>query len=71
MRMIARLAGALTVLLTVGALAAPSQAQNYPSRPITIMVFVGPGGAPDIIARLIGQALSQRQQHFEHVRVAG
>ena len=37
-----------------------SRAQAFPSRPITIMVFVGAGGAPDIIARLIGQALSQR-----------
>jgi tripartite-type tricarboxylate transporter receptor subunit TctC len=37
-----------------------AQAQAFPSRPITIMVFVGAGGAPDIIARLIGQALSQR-----------
>ena len=37
-----------------------ARAQAYPSRPITIVVFVGPGGAPDIIARLIGQALSQR-----------
>ena len=35
-------------------------AQSYPARPITLMVFVGAGGAPDIIARLIGQALSQR-----------
>ncbi len=42
--------------------AAPQTAsgQAYPSRPITIMVFVGPGGTPDIIARLIGQAMSQR-----------
>jgi len=37
-----------------------ARAQSYPSRPITIMVFVGAGGAPDIIARLIGQGLSQR-----------
>ena len=45
------------------ALAAAPQtagAQAYPSRPVTIMVFVGPGGTPDIIARLIGQAMSQR-----------
>ena len=35
-------------------------AQAYPSRPITLMVFVPPGGAPDIVARLIGQPLSQR-----------
>jgi tripartite-type tricarboxylate transporter receptor subunit TctC len=35
-------------------------AQAYPTRPITIMVFVPPGGGPDIVARLIGQPLSQR-----------
>jgi tripartite-type tricarboxylate transporter receptor subunit TctC len=46
-----------------GALAAapgPSGAQAFPSRPITIMVFVGAGGAPDIIARIVAQTLSQR-----------
>ncbi len=35
-------------------------AQSYPSRPITLVVFTPPGGAPDIVGRLIGQALSQR-----------
>src|SRR5262245_42319603 len=35
-------------------------AQSYPSRPVTLRVFVPAGGTPDIIARLIGQALSQR-----------
>jgi tripartite-type tricarboxylate transporter receptor subunit TctC len=35
-------------------------AQAYPSRPVTLIVFVGAGGAPDIKARVIGQALSQR-----------
>ena len=35
-------------------------AQAYPSRPVTLVVFVPPGGAPDIVARLIGQPLSQR-----------
>ena len=46
-----------------GALAAApraARAQAYPSRPITLMVFVGPGGAPDIIARIVAQTLSQR-----------
>jgi len=46
-----------------GALAAgPRQAsaQTYPTRPITLSVFVGAGGGPDIVARLLGQALSQR-----------
>jgi tripartite-type tricarboxylate transporter receptor subunit TctC len=35
-------------------------AQAYPSRPVTVVVFVGAGGTPDIIARLLGQALTQR-----------
>ena len=35
-------------------------AQTYPSRPVTVIVFVPAGGTPDIIARLVGQALSQR-----------
>src|SRR5213082_1873014 len=35
-------------------------AQTYPSRPVSLIVFVPAGGTPDIIARLLGQALSQR-----------
>jgi tripartite-type tricarboxylate transporter receptor subunit TctC len=37
-----------------------ARAQSYPSRPITLIVFVPAGGNPDIIARLVGQTLSQR-----------
>jgi len=36
------------------------QAETYPSRPVHIIVPVPPGGALDIIARLIGQQLSDR-----------
>jgi len=35
-------------------------AQTFPSRPVRMVVPVGPGGAPDIVARLIGQSLSER-----------
>ena len=51
--------------LTAGAAALPALpraalAQAYPSRPVTVVLFVGAGGTPDIIARLLGQALTQR-----------
>ncbi len=43
-------------------LAAPhvARAEAYPSRPVRFLVGFGPGGAPDILARLIGQWLSER-----------
>src|SRR5262249_8419437 len=35
-------------------------AQAYPTRPVRVMVGFTPGGAPDILARLMGQWLSER-----------
>jgi tripartite-type tricarboxylate transporter receptor subunit TctC len=51
--------------LAAGAAALPAvsriaRAQTYPSRPVTWVVFVPAGGAPDITARLIAQSLSRR-----------
>ena len=43
-----------TALFTTGTLA-----QSYPSRPIKLLVPIPPGGAPDIVARVLGQALSE------------
>src|SRR5262245_5622703 len=40
--------------------ARPATAQGYPTRPVRIIVPVPPGGALDIMARLIGQWLSER-----------
>ena len=51
--------------LAAGAAAVPAvariaRAQAYPARPVRIIAPAGPGGAPDIIARLIGPWLSDR-----------
>jgi tripartite-type tricarboxylate transporter receptor subunit TctC len=51
------LGGAAAVATVIPSLAA---AQTYPSRPVRIIVGFGPGGAADILARLIGQRLSEQ-----------
>jgi tripartite-type tricarboxylate transporter receptor subunit TctC len=38
----------------------PAWPQAYPIQPVRLIVGFGPGGAPDILARLVGQRLSER-----------
>jgi tripartite-type tricarboxylate transporter receptor subunit TctC len=38
----------------------PGAAQGYPARSVTLVVFAGAGGAPDIVARIVATPLSQR-----------
>jgi len=49
-------------MLALALLASPSLAfaQNWPSRPITMIVPFGAGGAPDIIARFVAQEMGDR-----------
>src|SRR5258706_7010814 len=49
------IAGALLVLV---ALAAPAAAQNYPSKPVRLLVPYPAGGAVDIVGRLFGNQLA-------------
>src|SRR5215475_11514421 len=51
--------------LAAGAVAAPALARiavtdDYPSRPIHLVVQIPPGGSPDIVGRLMGQWLSDK-----------
>ena len=45
--------------LTLGLGSASAQSQNWPSKPIRIVVPYPPGGSSDIIARSIAQPLSE------------
>jgi tripartite-type tricarboxylate transporter receptor subunit TctC len=51
--------------MAIGAAAVPSswrvaRAESYPSRPVRIVVGLPPGGQIDIVARVLGQSLSER-----------
>src|SRR6478736_4804310 len=52
------LAAALGALALLGA-AAPAAAQNYPSRPIQLIVPWGAGGGTDATARIIGTLMEK------------
>src|SRR5690242_6510836 len=51
---------AMVLAAGLAAATAPAAAEDaYPNRPIRILVPIPPGGAPDVVARLVGQYLSQ------------
>jgi tripartite-type tricarboxylate transporter receptor subunit TctC len=56
-RQFLQLAAGAAALRSVSPTAA---AQTYPARPVRIIAPTGPGGAPDILARLMGHWLSER-----------
>jgi tripartite-type tricarboxylate transporter receptor subunit TctC len=55
------IAHALPVMLAIavpGLVAAPAQAQNYPNRPVRLIVPFGAGGPADVYARILAKYLS-------------
>src|SRR3954467_13806937 len=50
---------ALLGFALLAAAAAPGGAQNYPSKPIRILIAQAPGSATDVISRVVGNRLSE------------
>ena len=49
----------VAALALVALWAGPAPAQQYPARPVKVLVTIPPGGAPDIAARLLAQRLTE------------
>lgn len=54
------LPAAVLAMALLGSAAVDAAAQSWPSRPIRFIINSAPGGAPDIIGRLVAQPLSER-----------
>src|SRR6266852_3287969 len=50
---------AIVIAMALVAGAVPARAQDYPSRPITVIVPFPPGGASDVVARIVTNEMSR------------
>src|SRR6476661_5339164 len=51
---------ALSIAIAAALSATSASAQNYPSKPIKIIVSTSPGGVTDLAARLLGQHITAK-----------
>jgi tripartite-type tricarboxylate transporter receptor subunit TctC len=54
-----KLSSIATLLAAIFIVATPAQAQDWPTRPIRLIVGFGPGGGTDIAARIVAEPLSK------------
>jgi tripartite-type tricarboxylate transporter receptor subunit TctC len=62
--MIGSLARKARLALAVAMLGAPALAQDYPSRPVTVVAPYAAGGGADLVARLVAQKLGDQLGQF-------
>jgi tripartite-type tricarboxylate transporter receptor subunit TctC len=53
----------LALLLALAAAAAPAAAQDYPNRPVRLIIPFPPGGSNDVVGRLVANQLSEKLGH--------
>ncbi|HEY6862471.1 MAG TPA: tripartite tricarboxylate transporter substrate binding protein [Burkholderiales bacterium] len=59
-RLLAAVAGTALIAALFANEALAQNARNYPDRPVKLVVGYAPGGLPDTVARIVGQALGER-----------
>jgi tripartite-type tricarboxylate transporter receptor subunit TctC len=59
-RLLAAVAATALIAALSGSEALAQSARNYPDRPVKLVVGYAPGGLPDTVARVVGQALGER-----------
>ena len=74
MNLARKLAAASAISLAVAITMSGAMAQDYPTRPVTMVVPFPPGGGTDVLGRIVGKRLSEtlgQQVIIENVRGAG